>query len=207
MRLITTLCVPNCPPERSSSFIGSCVGRCFVCPCPVSPWNTFLWCFLAGLRLHTSFCSWVSDAIRRPRWFALSHRRGVLPAAPPLWGGMVLWWRPVIQISSSLYVETQTSGLLSCMLHHSPVPCTLWPEWLPTEFLESCLAGSKVKCILGCVLPWRVKSQPRPCACPIYYGSCFDRSFPKPVSHEHLCVAVFVHRTVSLRGIPDVFLK
>lgn len=144
MRLITTLCVPNRPPERSSSFIGFCVCCRFARPCPVSPWNTLLWCFLAGLRLHTSFCSWVSDAIRRPRWwFALSRRPRVLPAAPPPWGGMVLWWRPVIQLSSSLYVETQTSGLLSCMLHHSHVPCALWPEWLPTEFLEAAWLGQK----------------------------------------------------------------
>lgn len=49
----------------------------------------------------------------------------------------------VIQLSSSLYMETQAGGLLPCILHHNHVPCALWPAWLPTEFLEASWLGQK----------------------------------------------------------------
>lgn len=62
-------------------------------------------------------------------------------SSPLEWHGPVV--ETMIQLSSSLYVETQARGLLSCMSHHSHVPCALWPQWLPTEFLEAARLGQK----------------------------------------------------------------
>lgn len=83
----------------------------------------------------------------------------------------------VIQLFSSLYVGTQAGGLLPCILHHSHVPCALWPAWLPTEFLEAAWLGQKSKAAWALLSLGELRRGP--CACANHFGSRFG-------GHVHL---------------------
>lgn len=137
-------------------------------PVPMSLWNPFLWCFLEGLWLHTSSCFGVSDAIRSLH---------VVCIPPQTWGAprsssSLRWHGPmvetVIQLSVPCIWRPRLVGCLAqpCILHHSHVPCALWPAWLPTEFLEALWLGQKSS------VSWALFShrelQPGPCACAIH---------------------------------------
>lgn len=157
-------------------------------PAPMPPWNPFLWCFPEGLCLHTSSCFGVSDAIKSLH---------VVCIPPQTWGApcsssSLRWHGPmvetVIQLSSSLCMETQAGRLLPCVLHHNHVPCALWPAWLPTEFLEAAWLGQKSSA------SWAQLSlgepRPEPCACAIHYGGRFGGSVRLSHKQYHTDISV-----------------
>lgn len=183
-RRFTILSLPNCPPGKS----GSCLCRSLCVP----PWNPFLWCFLEGLCLHTSSCFGVSDAIRS------LHMVCILPKTwgAPCSSSSLRWHGPMvetaIQLSSSLYMETQAGGLLPCILHHNHVPCALWPVWLPTEFLEAAWLGQKssaswAQLSRGGAAAWTLCTR-----CSLWWAlQQICSSFPQVIPYGHLCVFLY----------------
>lgn len=116
-----------------------------MCPHPNVSLESFPVVFLEGLWLHTSSCFGVSDAIRSLH---------VVCIPPQTWGAprsssSLRWHIPmvetVIQLSVPCIWRPRLVGCLAqpCILHHSHVPCALWPAWLPTEFLEAVWLGQK----------------------------------------------------------------